>query len=635
MSDENDGVDDPAHLTGAATLGDLISQQLSRRAALKGLAALAVAGSQIAIASAAADGSPARSSLTFGEIAHGLDEQTHVAPGYDVQVLIRWGDPVLSDAPQFDPHKQTAAAQEKQFGYNNDFTAFLPLPAGSRESTHGLLCVNHEYTLPQLMFPFPPKGDRTQVDVELAAHGHSVLEIRKTASGWKVAPKSKYARRLSMLSTEMVVSGPAAGHDRLKTSADPAGRRVIGTLNNCAGGVTPWGTVLVAEENFNVYFAGAVGDPAEARNHKRYEVGPASLYAWSKFHERFDLAREPHEPNRFGWMVEYDPYDPASTPVKRTALGRCKHEGAAAVVAADGRVVFYCGDDSKFEYLYKFVSARPWNSDDRQANQGLLDEGTLYVAQFAADGTLEWLPLVHGQGPLTSENGFGSQAEVLIETRRAADLLKATPLDRPEDIEVSPATGRVYVMLTNNIERAQTNAASPRLQNKNGHIIELAPPGEDGRRDHAATRCEWNIFLLAGDPAQRADGARYNPGVSVNGWLTCPDNCAIDPRGRLWIATDGMPATAKLSDGLYACDTTGPARALPRLFFNSPVGAEVTGPCFTPDGTTLFVSVQHPGDSLLSTFNAPSTRWPDFQADMPPRPSVVAITKHGGGEIGG
>jgi secreted PhoX family phosphatase len=334
--------------------------------------------------------------------------------------------------------------------------------------------------------------------------------------------------------------------------------------------------------------------------------------------------------------VEIDPYDPQSTPVKHTALGRLQHEGATTVVSHDGRVVIYMGDDERFEYLYKFVTAGKLAPDDRTANRGLLERGTLYVARFEANGKMRWLPLEHGQGPITAANGFASQADVVIEARRAADLVGATSMDRPEDVETNPLTGRVYVVSTNNTRRTaeQVNAANPRAANRWGQIIEIVPPRADGVADHTAAECDWEFFLIAGDPSDREQSARYLGPVSANGWLACPDNIAFDPQGRIWIATDGQGATAKFADSLYAADTTGPGRGITRLFFNGPRGAEITGPCFAPDGKTLFLSVQHPAHESGSTFEKPSTRWPDFRDDTPPRPSVVAIRRDGGGEIG-
>lgn len=625
------------------TIGEIIDSRMSRRQALGGLAATAALGmvafggtmtSRVALANG--------STLTFEELAQGYDETHHVAKGYKASYLIGWGDPVEGNAPAFDPMNQTAAAQEKQFGYNNDYIGYLPLPAGSNNSEHGLLCINHEYTNAHLMFPGVEKKDivdtltHEQALVEIAAHGHSVVEIKKTDGTWEIMQPSGYNRRISALSTPMKLSGPAAGHDRLKTSADPTGYDVIGTLNNCAGGRTPWGTILFAEENFHGYFGGDPAKTAEARNYKRYGLKEKSRYAWSRHVDRFNLDKEPNEPNRFGWMVEFDPYDPTSVPVKRTSLGRFKHEGATTIVNKDGRVVVYTGDDQRFDYIYKFVSNGRLDPNNRSANRDLLDDGTLFVAKFNDDGTLNWLPLVWGTGPLTPENDFASQADVLIETRRAADLLGATPMDRPEDVEPNPVTGVVYAMLTNNTKRKpeQVDAVNPRANNKDGHVLEMIPPGGRGiDADHAALTFRWDLPVICGDPSKPEDKAKYHADVSANGWLTTPDNCAIDAKGRLWISTDGAPKSG-IADGIWAMDTEGPGRALTRHFFRAPRGAEVCGPEFTPDGTTLFCAVQHPADEKNSTFAAPTTRWPDFKDGMPPRPSVVAITKDGGGTIG-
>ena len=567
-----------------------------------------------------------------------------MAEGHEIQVVIRWGDPILPDAPDFDPLAQTAERQARQFGYNCDYLDFFPLPKGSRSTDHGLLVVNHEYASTSLMFPGLGAGRQArlkvseeQARIEMMAHGGSVVEVRRGADGrWRYVKDSRFNRRIT-LATPMRISGPAAGHERMRTSADPTGTRVLGMLNNCAGGNTPWGTVLTAEENINFYFGGEAAETGPQRDHyRRYGIVKEALYAWPRYEPRFNLDREPNEPNRFGWIVEFDPYDPESVPVKRTALGRFKHEGATHAISRDGRVAFYSGDDERFEYIYKFVTARPWNPQDPAANRDLLDEGTLYVARFEANGTLRWLRLVHGEGPLTAANGFHSQADVVIEARRAADLLGATPMDRPEDVETNPVTGRVYALLTNNSRRTaeQVNPANPRARNLHGHVIEIIPPGAGTREvDHAAEEARWTVFLAAGKPGIDP-GAQYHRATSDQGWLSCPDNCAFDRRGRIWISTDGAGAAAGVADGLYAADTEGYGRALTRLFYQAPTGAEVCGPCFTPDDTTLFLAIQHPGEDPGSHFGAPSTRWPDFQEGMPPRPSVIAIVRKGGGPVG-
>ncbi len=637
MDDQENIPVNPRITSGVQTINDLIEKRLSRRGFLGGISAMAVVS--------AAGCSPAREVsqesageagvFSFQEIARGLDENHHVSEGHIADLLLRWGDPVFPDAPAFNPYAQTAAAQERQFGYNNDFIGFHPLTVEAGAPARGLLCINHEYTSTRLMLPGAADRPLTREEcaVEMAAHGGTIVEIVQNAEGgWSVDTASAYNRRLTAGSTQMELTGPAAGSDRLKTSTDATGRRVIGTLNNCAGGMTPWGTYLMAEENFNGNFMGRLpADHPEAENYARYGV-PGGWYQWGQHFERFDVAKEPNEPNRFGWVVEVDILDPASTPKKRTALGRFKHEGAESVVAPDGRVVIYMGDDQRFDYVYKFVSAQAVREGDRAANMDLLDDGTLYVARFDEDGTIEWMPLVHGKGPLTAENGFASQADVLIETRRAADLLGATPMDRPEDVEPDPATGRAYVMLTNNTRRTeeQVDAANPRANNSTGHIIEITEP--DG--DFTATRSSWEILVQCGDPADPDSGATWNSGTSENGWYSSPDNCAIDPSGRLWVSTDGNERTGA-ADGLWAMETEGEGRGTSRAFFRCPVGAELCGPRFTPDGQTLFVAVQHPGDSDGATFENPSTRWPDFAEAMPPRPSVMVIRKADRSVIGG
>ena len=436
--------------------------------------------------------------------------------------------------------------------------------------------------------------------------------------------------------TPMAIRGPAAGHPLMRTGADPSGTRVLGTLNNCAGGVTPWGTILTGEENIQNYFRGKVDEaaaPEAAKRLQRYGIAGRGRYmSWGLYDPRFDLTKEPNEPNRFGWIVEIDPYDPASVPIKHTALGRFAHEGATVILAKDGRPVAYMGDDRVFEYLYKFVAAGRYDPANPAGATSLLDSGTLYVAKLNDDGTGEWLPLVHGQGPLTAANGFASQAEVVINARGAGDLLGATKMDRPEDVEPSPRTGKVYCALTSNDARKpdQVNKANPRPANKFGHILELI---EDGG-DHAGTRFRWEILLLGGNPKDPSHGAYYQGHTDVSP-VAVPDNFAFDDQGRLWVATDGMDDTLGPNDAVFLVDTEGPLRGRALQFLSAPTGCEVCGPAFTPDNRTFFVAIQHPGLTDKATYAAPGSRWPDNRPDMPPRPSVVAIYRADGGKVGG
>lgn len=636
--DDDDRISNPST---APTLQQVLALRLNRRDTLKGMAAAGLYG----LFGCAAPGTPSATgdqALTFAESGRFLDETHHVAPGYRVQTVIRWGDPIHAGGPAFRAGLQTADEQERQFGMDNDFIAFMPLPRGSQNSARGLLCVNHERCTPHLAWPgMTPENytklmNREQCAVEMASQGHTIVEVERRGGDWHTVTNSPYNRRITLRSTAMRIAGPAAGHPRLRTSADPAGTRIVGTLNNCAGGTTPWGTVLTAEENLHNYFTGEASKGREAPAWKRYGINGRGRYVWGRYFDRFNLDKEPNEPNRFGWIVEIDPYDPKSVPVKRTALGRCKHECATTAISHDGRVAVYSGDDERFEYVYKFVTRDRHNAQNAAANRDLLDHGTLFVARFEANGTLRWLPLVQGQGPLTAANGFDNQGDVLIEMRRAADLLGATPMDRPEDVEAHQQTGHVYVVLTFNEQRKpdQVDAANPRGPNNYGHIIEIVPPVVNGKPDHAATECRWEFFIVGGDPKNPDHRARYQGNVSATGWVVAPDNVAFDPKGRIWIATDGQDDWAGFADSVYAAETSGPRRGITRNFFSSPRGAEICGPAFTPDGKTLFLSIQHPGDEKGSTFDKPSTRWPDFKPDLPPRPAVIAITKADGGDIG-
>jgi len=622
----------PRKSAQSPTMGSVIEMRLNRRqflvagATVSMAASLGLAGCDRAQPAASPPqpllDTPSRYQFTELKRATGGDHA--VAAEYRADVLIRWGDPLFADSPPFDPHHLTPESQARQFGYNNDFLGFVQLPTGADGVERGLLCVNHEYASSNLMFAdfsWITSGwiSEQTCGVEMAAHGGSVVEIARVDGQWRVVTGSAFNRRILGHGTPMQLTGPAAGHERLRTTVDPTGTQVNGMINNCAGGISAWQTWLSGEENFNGSFIGEVPeDHPEARNHGLYGL-PGTFYRWGQWIADFDVSREPRSPNRYGWIVEIDPLDAASVPKKRTALGRFKHEGAESVVAKNGRVVVYMGDDQKFEHVYKFVSRDVFNPADRSANLDILDHGILYAARFEADGRVRWLPLVHGEGPLTAANQFNDQGDVLIETRRAADLLGATPMDRPEDVEASPVTGKVYVALTNNDEREsdQIDAANPRADNVFGHIIEITEDGDD----HTATQGRWEILVRCGDPANDDAGAVWNAATTPDGWFGSPDNIAFDSTGRMWIATDGNDGC----DGLWGVETEGPLRGTGKALYRAPDGAEVCGPCFTPDGQSLFLAIQHPGDAMTATFDDPETRWPDFVDGKPPRPSVVVL----------
>jgi secreted PhoX family phosphatase len=626
--------------TPGDTFQNVMRRYVSRRSLLRGAAAAGVAlaaAPRLLSGSAAAQGTPATpagtaaGALTFEQIQLGEEDMIAVPAGYASSVLIRWGDPLFAGAPAFDPQNQTPEAQARQFGHNTDFIGFLPLPAGGSGADRALLAVNHEYTNPELMFPGydDESPTRQQVDTELAAHGLSVVEIARQGGQWSVVVGSPQNRRITG-ETPMQITGPAAGHALLQTSEDPGGTRVRGTLNNCSAGKTPWGTILTCEENFNQYFGNLNmlpdADPRKAP-HRRYGLtAAASERKWETFHRRFDLAQEPNEPFRFGWTVEVDPYDASSTPRKRTALGRFKHEATTFMVGPDGRVGVYMGDDERFDYVYKSVTARPMSRTDRTANADLLDSGTLYAATFNDDGTGQWLPLVQGQGNLTPANGFASQADVLIHTRQAGDAVGATKMDRPEDLEFNPVNNKVYAAMTNNTNRmaGQVDAANPRAGNRHGHIIELADDGDDP----TSTTFTWEIFMLCGSVA--AGDEVYAAGFPTRDLapISSPDNLAVDNAGNLWIFTDGQPGTIDVNDTVYAVPTAGPERGHLKPFLSGVPGAETASGDLSADNETLFVSIQHPGEG--GSLDEPVSRFPDG-AGMP-RPSIVMAWKADTGE---
>jgi secreted PhoX family phosphatase len=460
-----------------------------------------------------------------------------------------------------------------------------------------------------------------------------VVHIRRTAGVWGIVVDSTYNRRITG-NTLMELTGPAAGDALLQTTDDPSGTQVFGTLNNCGNGFTPWGTYLTCEENFNQYFGTTnTANPGQTRNANMLRYGLSSGTTQRKYEtyfNRFDWQREPNEANRFGWIVEIDPFDATSTPRKRTALGRIKHENAAYAIAADGRVVVYMGDDQANDYIYKFVSNGTYIEGNIANNRNLLDSGTLYVARFNDGGTTgdmmgtgEWLPMTTTNPALAA---YASQAEILVNTRLAADTLGATPMDRPEWVAVHPTTKEVYVTLTNNSGRTTTNDANPRTGNVYGQIIRWREAGGDP----TALSFEWDLFVLAGNPtiAQANPLNNGSSNVTNNNTFNSPDGLGFDSAGRLWIQTDGNYSNtgnyANQGNNQMLC--ANPTTKEIRRFFVGPVECEVTGLTFTPDSRTLFINIQHPGEGGNS-------HWPEGGTALP-RSATVVITKNDGGVIG-
>ena len=580
------------------TLDEAISRRILRRSLLKGgaMAPLFCLG-----AVANLKGHHADEGLSFSPIQGSLDDEIAVPDGYKWAPLAAWGQPLTFDAPDFDPDNLDAAAQRQQVGYNCDFVAWFDYIRNS-----GIVCVNHEYTNPDLMFRNYSAENTTQaqVDYEIAAHGVSMfLASRKAASdgpSYGLYGGSAFNRRIHG-ETPITISGPVAGNPLLVTASDQTGQTVNGTFNNCGGGVTPWGTYLTAEEKFDQYFANnkAVSHEMAKTANDRFGVGEeGGRRPWWRFHRRFDLNYEPNEINNFGWVVEIDPYRPKWTPRKRTAIGGFKHEAAATTLSANRNAVVYSGDDARFEYVYKFVSDGVYNEADRESAKQLLDSGTLYVAKFNDDGSGEWLPLVYENGSLNASNGFTSQADVLLFARQAGDLLGATKMDRPEDIDINPITGKVYVALTNNTRREPGN-------------------------DNGATTFTWEIFMLCGDPADEAQGA-YFAGFDTSRVrkVANPDNLAFDQHGNLLIATDGQPRRVGINDGIFFVPTEGPERGYNRQIFSGVVGAECASVIMNSAQDLMLVSIQHPGEGgtreeRVSTFGGPVVN----------RPTVVAVTR--------
>lgn len=647
--------------------GDILQRRVKRRSVLKGAGALSVGlviSSGVltplkAVANVKEKGykRDPGNRISFTPIAPSSEDKVIVPDSYSHNVLIKWGDPLFPGAPEFNHYEQSRKTQELQFGFNCDFIGYYDLDHPGK----ALLAVNHEYTSGYQMFPYYELAtdengelltsvaldpDQDQVEVEIAAHGMTIVEIEKLKhGGWHYLKRSHYNRRITGY-TDIEITGPLGGHPLLQTQGgyDDSGTRVRGMFNNCAGGKTPWGTVLTCEENFDQYFSnyGEVEEKTDANDPLYYSRRiPAESGAtdrkWEIYEDRFDLAKHPKEYNRFGYVVEIDPYDPDSTPKKRTALGRFKHEGAVPAITHDNRVAVYSGDDARFEYVYKFVTKGEYKPYNRAHNMTLLDQGTLYVAKFYDDGTGEWIPLPNDPA-------------ALINTRGTADEVGATKMDRPEDVGVSPKTGKVYVMLTNNSKRGTgeseglqedpgVDKTNPRDENSWGHIVEITETGGDS----GALTFTWEIFMLCGNPSQQGgitelddleDDEAYFAGFDPTqvSPIAAPDNVVIDKTGNLWVATDGQPSATYFgqNDGVFAVPTEGDDRGYCRQFLSGIPGGEVCGPEFSTDEHSFFCGIQHPGEGG----GLPNTKssWPD--GDNPPKPSVISVWNKAGKKIG-
>jgi secreted PhoX family phosphatase len=669
MQDEDVNGSNP---TNNPYFGDIVAVNLTRRRLLQGgigAAAIAFLGGVPSLggireANAAPiparpdfggigfDGIPANN-LTNPPVGVLLDDVS-LPPGYSYEVLYAWGDPIGAvgqppGQPAWKPDgSNTTDEQALQCGMHHDGMWFFPFPGSppALQNRRGLLCLNHEYVDQQILWTDGTAGfNIDKVRKALNAHGVSIVEVWKNprTNTWEVKRPSPFARRITG-QTPMQITGPAAGHPLLQTAADPTGTMVLGTLNNCGSGRTPWDTYVTCEENWNGYFGTTAPGFSPNPDQARYGVSAGGFgYNWHPSDPRFDIVANPNEIHRFGYLVEIDPYNPRSTPKKRTAIGRVKHENAEFIVANNGKVVCYTGDDEVFDYIYKFVTAGTFNPNHRAANMDLLDSGTLYVAKFTDDATAsdgkgvgEWIPLTPAHPALAG----WTQAEICIKTRQAADAVGATRMDRPEWITINPFTKAVYCALTNNNRRGTAgfpavDESNPRAVNNFGHIIRWYEAGGD----HTATTFEWEIFALAGDPARPA---ATDKGNVVGDIYNSPDCVYYDKLGRLWIQTDATTSASSYAPGGVNANIgtnqmlcADPLTKETRRFLTAVPGCEVTGVDTTPDGKTMFVNLQHPGEGATTANPQAVSAWPDGPAGGRPRSATIVITRTDGGVIGG
>lgn len=607
----------------------ILSKHISRRSILKTGGTVGAAGFLGGASTLASAVTQATTLMSFKQIPTSTADTVTLPEGYSYETLVSWGDPILKGASKFDV-ANTAADQAGQFGDNTDGMHLFHMmdENGSIDERRGIMAVNSEYINKEFMHTHAGENmTADDVKKEIAAHGVNIFAVEQNRKGqWKVDRNSAMNRRLHGDAPEFVLTGPVAGHALVKTAADPSGRNVVGTFNNCGNGYTPWGTYITCEENFNGYF-GAPEGTALSKEQKAYGLSETGFdYNWWQTESRFNLAQNPNEANRHGWIVEIDPYDPSSKAMKRTAMGRFKHENAAFALSADGHAVAYMGDDERGEFIYKFVSKDTYREGDRKHNMTLLEDGTLYAAKFNDNGVGEWVELTYGKNGLTRANGFDSQEYVLVYARLAARFVGATTMDRPEWVACHPSAPMVYCTLTNNSRRGTRddqplNAANPRAENIYGHIISWMP--QNG--DHMSNRFGWDIFVMAGNPTVKTGMMAGSDNVNADNMFNSPDGLAFDADGRLWIQTDGNYSNEGdfAGQGNNQMLVSDPTTGHIRRFMVGPRSCEITGITFANDQRTVFVGIQHPGDA-----------WPNAAKDGVPRSSVIAIRRDDGGIIG-
>ncbi len=557
--------------------------------------------------------------LSFSPVKANTEDTITVPQEYTWDTVVSWGDPLWSKGKKFNQKTRgTGSSQELAFGDNNDGMAIF-----FKNGVY-VLAVNNEYTNNNISHGNRKSGlPETNDDVRkgMAAHGVSVFEIKENRGKWQVVKDSPYNRRITATS-EMTITGPLKGYDKLKTKADPKATRARGTWNNCGNGVTPWNTYLACEENFNGYFSSSDANYQPTAEMKRYGVSNQDWgYAWGKYNEQFDISKNPNEVNKAGYIVEVDPFNPSSTPKKLTALGRFKHENADVVIAKNGKVVVYMGDDERGEFLYKYVSDKKYKANGN--NDDLLQKGTLYVAKFHNNGKGEWLALTPKTTGMTKE-------EICLHTRMAGSKVKATTMDRPEWVASNPKKVESYCCLTNNKNRGikpnkggdntPVGGPNPREKNLYGQIVRWIPQG----KDHSATKFDWDLFVLAGNPTVHNDKRAGSKNINADNMFNSPDGLAFDNKGLIWIQTDGKYSNTGDFAGMGNNQMLigDPATGEIKRFLTGPKSCEVTGITFSPDNKTVFVGIQHPGEDLEKN----PSHFPDGGNSVP-RSSIVAISR--------